>query len=934
MSVYGELNSNSNITVSDITVSNDLTVNGTIINSNLSALVTQSIGGVLDAYVSASVLDGYAFLNGKSGGQTLKGGTAASENLTLQSTEDATKGKILFGTSAYDETNDRLGVGSAVPQNKLDINGSVVIGSTYSGDHTAPTDGLLVEGQVGFRTNSPYHAFEVSPEAIGWGLTGTISSSGTTVSGNETQFLTDISVGQLLTANGQTRIVTNIASDISLTINFDFSPNLTAETTATANHALLTVDNGQWRTGINTANMGAALHVADWTGLQAIFEGLSSGSSGGIQLSSRGNSGIDQQWQIKAHSQLDSLFPGSLLFHDVTDSRSALIIDNLGKVGIGTTSPAYSLHTAGDAYAFAYTDSTGWVQHNSETARLAMAYGNGSFGGSASANNLTMSARDFSFFDTTSVNENSSGFSGAVFDGRYVYYAPYANTMAYHGQITRYDTTKPLDDASAYSFFNAETVNSDYAGFWGGVFDGRYVYFAPAANNTAYHGNVMRYDTTKSFTSAASYAFYDLTNLDVALVGFSGAIFDGYYVYFVPGDSSPYFGKVVRYNSVQPFTEAGSYSVFDTESNVDSGSKGFCGAIFDGRYIFFVPYYNGVFHGQVTRYDTTQSFTSAGSYSVFNTSSVNSNSKGFNGAVFDGRYIYYIPFCSQAFSYFGQITRYDTTQSFTSTSSYSVFDTTAVNSNSKGFQGAVFDGKYIYFIPYYDGNDLSGQITRYDTTQPFNSASSYSIYNTAANSDISKGFQGGTFDGKYVYIAPYNYGQITRLRAWSGGIDSTLGLNKIANSSTLFLSSSNNIGIGTDAPSYLLDINAAVSNFAMRVFNSGSSANNKGLVIRCGEDTPANTPSATFIEFQEGDGTATGNITSNNTGVVSLADTSDERRKINIADSVIDATNIVKNIRTIEFNRISRGGKVYDKTPIGVFGSKLPTTLSSYGYNC
>lgn len=52
------------------------------------------------------------------------GGTAASGTLTLQSSSDATKGKILFGVagaSAYDETNDRWGFGTASPNTRLDL---------------------------------------------------------------------------------------------------------------------------------------------------------------------------------------------------------------------------------------------------------------------------------------------------------------------------------------------------------------------------------------------------------------------------------------------------------------------------------------------------------------------------------------------------------------------------------------------------------------------------------------------------------------------------------------------------------------------------------------------------------------------------------------------------------------------------------------------
>lgn len=73
---------------------------------------------------------------GRSGGQTLIGDTASGGNLTLQSTSHATKGKLLFGTSAYDEVNNRLGVGTASPTVALDVVGlaairtSITVGST------------------------------------------------------------------------------------------------------------------------------------------------------------------------------------------------------------------------------------------------------------------------------------------------------------------------------------------------------------------------------------------------------------------------------------------------------------------------------------------------------------------------------------------------------------------------------------------------------------------------------------------------------------------------------------------------------------------------------------------------------------------------------------------------------------------------------------
>jgi hypothetical protein len=63
----------------------------------------------------------YVLLAGKSGGQTLSGGTDSGDDLTLQSTSNATKGKIFLGAnSVYDEANNRLGINTTTPSYGVD----------------------------------------------------------------------------------------------------------------------------------------------------------------------------------------------------------------------------------------------------------------------------------------------------------------------------------------------------------------------------------------------------------------------------------------------------------------------------------------------------------------------------------------------------------------------------------------------------------------------------------------------------------------------------------------------------------------------------------------------------------------------------------------------------------------------------------------------
>lgn len=100
----------------------------------------------------------YALLAGRSGGQTLKGGTAASENLTLNSTAHATKGFIL--------SSDSIGVSSVttVPSSKQ----VAVSTNTASPTHSATGKGYLAVDTtaVGFYVKETSTTVEGKYEAV------------------------------------------------------------------------------------------------------------------------------------------------------------------------------------------------------------------------------------------------------------------------------------------------------------------------------------------------------------------------------------------------------------------------------------------------------------------------------------------------------------------------------------------------------------------------------------------------------------------------------------------------------------------------------------------------------------------------------------------------------------------------------------------------
>ena len=78
--------------------------------------------------IAAGAMVVYPLLAGRAGGQVLIGGLNSGDDLKLQSTANLTKGSIflgLAGVSAYDEVNERLGIGTPTPSVDLHVYANV-----------------------------------------------------------------------------------------------------------------------------------------------------------------------------------------------------------------------------------------------------------------------------------------------------------------------------------------------------------------------------------------------------------------------------------------------------------------------------------------------------------------------------------------------------------------------------------------------------------------------------------------------------------------------------------------------------------------------------------------------------------------------------------------------------------------------------------------
>jgi hypothetical protein len=181
------------------------------------------------------------------------------------------------------------------------------------------------------------------------------------------------------------------------------------------------------------------------------------------------------------------------------------------------------------------------------------------------------------------------------------------------------------------------------------------------------------------------------------------------------------------------------WATFDLD-RLGSKVTGFEGAAFDGRFLYLAPAKGGT----VFRYDTSLSFGAGTAWASFDVGAAIHDSLAFAGVVFDGRYLVFVPAGSARF------VRYDTKADFGDKTAWSDFDPTvgAGLSHSSGYAGGTFDGHALYFVP-----NESTYAQMFDTTRIFTDPTAWSAHHIV-DSDAGPGFFGGAFDGRYVYMAP------------------------------------------------------------------------------------------------------------------------------------------------------------------------------------
>jgi hypothetical protein len=350
-----------------------------------------------------------------------------------------------------------------------------------------------------------------------------------------------------------------------------------------------------------------------------------------------------------------------------------------------------------------------------------------------------------------------------------------------HGVQAQYDPEAgPVTSAAAWRFFDTRRLSPRASGIEGVVAAGRYVYYVPAygcaaegCSSAAFQGFVARYDSAVPFSDPRAWRGFDLTTVDPRLVGFSGAAFDGRHVYFVPScDNSarydcPSHGRLVRYDTREPFDAAGAYEARDLTA-LHPRAHGYQGAAFDGRYLYLGPAFN--ISGApptyatgtvVVRYDTTRAFGEAAAYEFFDVVRGHPGAGGYGAVAFDGRYVYFAPngrlvephAPRQAKS--GLVTRYDTREPFTETRAWAFFDVSALDAAAVGFLGAASAGRHLYLATRGTRAMQTALIVRLDGSAPLGRPSSWRVWDWTGIPAV-RGPRGLVALGGYLYTVP-NY---------------------------------------------------------------------------------------------------------------------------------------------------------------------------------
>ena len=378
---------------------------------------------------------------------------------------------------------------------------------------------------------------------------------------------------------------------------------------------------------------------------------------------------------------------------------------------------------------------------------------------------VNVSFEQFSRLTSTDVPLNGFGFSNAASSTIFTVPNPtlFSNTACYDGSnvyIFSYNTVTLMNPRTTFAL--SSSINVGDAGP-NSIVEASFV-----INGKVYAVTTDQYIVSFPVINNETFTGLLTTSYTVFPVGLTrrAACSDGRFIYVYAGNNAQASGTNIVYKfdtqslTIESYNMTGVTISAVVLTNVNLQTV----PAFDGKYVYFTDKYQSPY---ILRYDTSASFTTVGSWALINyTSLLSVAQQNFLATIFDGRYMYWITDTQQSTNAVTWL-RYDTTASFSVAGSWSSFVLTGVTGVTAGmiFRSPVFDGQYIYVS--------SGTLfLRYDTTKAF-VAGSFDWFNYvtgAASTGPSTAVQiGGTntfnvnlFDGRYIFSFPLGTSNVLR----------------------------------------------------------------------------------------------------------------------------------------------------------------------------
>jgi len=309
-----------------------------------------------------------------------------------------------------------------------------------------------------------------------------------------------------------------------------------------------------------------------------------------------------------------------------------------------------------------------------------------------------------------------------------------------------------------YQFFDASSTNARRKGFSGAENDGSYIYYAPLSNEKGvFHGTVVRYNSNLDFDDELAWSEVDITQWNKHAKGFVDVLFDGNYMYFIPFHNEAHHGVVARYEVGKDFFDSLSWSFVDLENLLHPKAKGFVSGSFDGRYIHLSAYQESwtQHNGTMVRYDTHAPFEQVKSWQYFNTESLWPRSRGFHGAISTKKYTYFIPYVRENRDYHGLLLRHRNGTDFGDPTNWSSIDLTQIHPLAKGFVGGVFDQHHIYLSPYFNGLERHGLVLRVSVDKDVLDPNHWECFDMTSLHKDNRGYFGAIADGHIIHFIPH-----------------------------------------------------------------------------------------------------------------------------------------------------------------------------------